>query len=187
MDYLELYPEIRVETPGVPDFQIEDALARAAHDYFWASRAWRSVTDNLVHNPDRPLYRVNLPSDTLLVEPTRVWIDGRALSTGLFWPGDDERVEVSDYIKGRDLKIEVAVAPTRDAEELPDRVGREARQALVFGTLARLLRVPKTRWTDVNRAMLYHNEFELLSERAATRAENNGQTNRTRTVRYGGL
>jgi hypothetical protein len=183
MQLSELEPEVALEVPGAPRFAVIDALVAAAREFFVDSRAWR-VPFGPVEMASQ--IRPSLPGDTFLVEAVRVEVDGERLNSGLYGTGEDDTVVLVDGVRGQWVRGTVAVAPTRDAFEIPERLGQEVRDGLVRGALARLMRIPKAEWSDPQLAMLYQIQFEEAKDRAATRAENGFVKNRTRTVRYGG-
>ncbi len=183
MDLAELEPEVGAEVPGAPRFAVQNAIRAAAREFFVESRAWRHP---FCVNPFCPVIHPSLPHDTFLVEAVNVSVDGRELPSGSFGMDNGNGITFAEGVRGREATGVLAVAPTADADELPDRLGNEFRDALVFGALARLMRVPGSEWTDPQRSGYYSMEFEEAKIRAATRAEDGFTRKRTRNVRYGG-
>lgn len=170
-----------------PVFNIHESVMEAAYEFFSRSRAWRHGFGPLAFDKDVTVYTVSVPADTTVVEPTRVELDAKRLISGSFWSSGVDGLEVREGLHGHELTGEVAVAPLRHASELPDRLGLEFGDAIVYGAIARLLRVPQVEWSDYQRAGDYYAMFLQAVEAGATRAENGFKTNRTRVVRYGGL
>lgn len=187
MELRELYPKVAVEAPGVAVFNVRESVVESAYEFFKRSRAWREKFGPIPFDQQVTRYRVQLPMDTILVEPTDVWLDGRQLMSQTFWNMGLNEIEVREGLHGHELHGEVAVAPTKDLDELPDRLGFEFGDAIVYGAIARLLRIPQAEWSDYRRAADYYALFNDMIDQAATRAENGFKVNRTRVVRYGGL
>jgi hypothetical protein len=187
MELGELYPRVAIEVPGIALFNIKDAVSEAAYEFCRGSRAWRGEFGPIEYQRDVGEYTLTLPRDAMLVEPTRVELDGKRLPSGSFWSLGTDQLGVVTGLSGHELSGEVAVAPSRLADEMPERLMYEFGDALVYGALSRLLRVPQAEWSDLQRALGYEERFELMKERAATRVENGFKHNRTRVVRYGGL
>lgn len=183
MELAELETEVGVEVPGAARFAVIAAISAAAREFFLETRAWRVALGPL---PWAPSVTPTLPGDTFLVEAVRVEIDGSSLRAGAFAMDNANGLTFADGVRGTEVTGEIAVAPTRDADELPERLGQEFRDAIVYGSLARLMRVPGAEWSNPPQAMYYQAVFEEAKDRAATRAEDGFTKKRTRVVRYGG-
>jgi len=187
MEIGELYPRVAIEAPGVAIFNINEAVAYAAGEFFRETRAWRESFGPLVYDKDQIEYTVTLPTDTILVEPTRVELDGNGLKSEYFWAVGTDSIGVDAGPSGKELEGEIAVSPTENRSELPTRLLVEFGEAIIHGALARLLRVPQAEWSNGALSDYYRALFEEEKIRAATRVENGFKANRTRVVRYGGL
>ena len=183
MDLIELEAEVAIEVPGAARFAVLTAIGAAAREFFLETRAWRVAFGPL---PVAATLKPKLPADTFLVEAVKVEVDGRVLPSGSFATDNGNGLRLVDAVRGTEVSGEIAVAPSGVAEEIPERLGQEFRDALVMGALARLMRVPGAEWSNPQQAMFYQVEFQEAKDRAATRAEDGFTKKRTRTVRYGG-
>lgn len=187
MELRDLHPQVALEVPGVAVFQLQHAVIQAAREFFFATRAWREPMESIAMVPGQSRYAIPLPPDTVLVEPTRVELDGGRLPSQGWWTTAAGELELSPGYRGHQLTGELALAPGDEADEIPDRIGNEFRDAITYGALSRLLRVPQAEWSDLRLAGVYAGLFNEAKDAAAVRAENGYKSNRTRRVRYGGL
>lgn len=187
MDLSELHPHVAIEVPGAARFQIADAVSRAAREFFIATRSWRLPMDPVAIGPGTRVYEIRTPADTVLVEPVYLQVDGTRLRSDQWRVIGANAIELPAVIYGHELSGEIAIAPTLEAEEIPDRHGYEFTDAIVSGALAKLFRIPSAEWSDMNLAAAHTEMFDRAKDSAAVRAENGFKANRTRRVRYGGL
>ncbi len=80
----------------------------------------------------------------------------------------------------------VALKPSRSSNNIDTRISNQYRDALIYGTLYRLLRMPSREWTDVNAAREYLAQFNLEITQAELRARG-GDLGVKRTVKYKGI
>jgi hypothetical protein len=182
----ELHPRVAIEVPGAPAFAVVGATNEAAADFLRRSRAWRVAFGPMPFLHWQSVYKIALPLDTILAEPTEVRIDGSLLRSENFWGASTDEIEVAEGLYGNQLSGQVAVTLTTSATEVPDQVGYEFADAIASGALSRLLRIPGVEWSNPQLAMTYVAGYEEAIDRAATRVANGFKQSRTRTVRYGG-
>ena len=100
-------------------------------------------------------------------------------SSSLFWivpvPSGSKEVIAS-----------VALKPTRTSNNIDTTVSNQYRDALIYGTLYRLLRMPNREWTDIGAAQEYLYQFNLEIKQAELRARG-GDLGVKRTVKYKGI
>jgi len=100
-------------------------------------------------------------------------------SSSLFWivpvPSGSKQIIAS-----------VALKPTRTSNNIDSTVSNQYRDALVYGTLYRLLRMPNREWTDVGAAREYLAQFNNEITQAELRARG-GDLGVKRTVKYKGI
>lgn len=183
----ELHARVAIEVPGAPQFAVEGVVNEAASDFCRRARAWRIPFGPVPFYHWQSTYKVTLPPDTILVEPTEVRIDDRLQRTEYYWTAGIDQIELAEnQFAGNVLTGEVAVTLTPSGIEVPDQVGYEFSDVIVTGALGRLMRIPNAEWSNPQQMMLYMASFEEGIDRATTRVANGFKQNRTRRVRYGG-
>jgi hypothetical protein len=193
MNLDELNGDVMLEAPGAATFQVTQALHLAATDFFQRSRAWRVEIDPKVPLiPEVLEYEIEPPFGTLVVEPTWLEVDGGRLRSEQWTAPEDSMiggviVRLAARVHGRELGGELAVTLNRTNRVLPPKLGREFKEAIIHGALARLTRIPQLQAYNPDAASGHRMAFEELIDRAATRSEQGFKHNRTRVVRYGGL
>lgn len=80
----------------------------------------------------------------------------------------------------------VALKPTRTSNNIDTTISNQYRDAIIYGTLYRLLRMPNREWSDVGAAQEYLYQFNLEINQAELRARG-GDLGVKRTVKYKGL
>ncbi len=82
--------------------------------------------------------------------------------------------------------VSVALKPSRTSNNIDTTVSNQYRDALIYGTLYRLLRMPNREWTDIGAAQEYLYQFNLEITQAELRARG-GDLGVKRTVKYKGI
>lgn len=100
-------------------------------------------------------------------------------STSLFWI-----VPVSSGSK--EVIVSVALKPTRTSTNIDSTVSNQYRDAIIYGALYRLLRMPSREWTDIGAAREYLAQFNNEIVQAELRARG-GDLGVKRTVKYKGV
>jgi len=80
----------------------------------------------------------------------------------------------------------VALKPSRTSNNIDTTISNQYRDAIIYGTLYRLLRMPGREWSDVNAAREYLAQFNLEIQQAELRARG-GDLGVKRTVKYKGI
>ena len=80
----------------------------------------------------------------------------------------------------------VALKPSRTSNNIDTTISNQYRDALIYGTLYRLLRMPGREWSDANAAREYLAQFNLEITQAELRARG-GDLGVKRTVKYKGI
>ena len=191
MNLDELHGETALQVPAAPRMYVDQALQLSAKEFFRESKAWRVMTDPLVFGDDDE-YEISAPFNTEIVEPIKILVDGIPMRSDQ-WTAVEEGefggivVHFFDRPYKMQFMAELAVTLATGSREIPNRLGREFRDGIIHGALARMLRVPNTDWTDLNLSGFHQGMFLEAIDRAATRVENGMKLRRTRVVRYGGL
>lgn len=80
----------------------------------------------------------------------------------------------------------VALKPSRTSNNIDTTVSNQYRDAIIYGALYRLLRMPSREWSDVGAAQEYLYQFNLEINQAELRARG-GDLGVKRTVKYKGI
>lgn len=181
--WADLLPLITPDIPSCPEATIKNHLAYVTADFCARTQIWRETldTDYTIANIEE--YDLdgsavieavqwvvcnNIPltaTDIRLVphedlsdtgQPTHYWIIND--TTLRLFPIPDARYE---------LKVGVALKPSRTALGVEDWIYETWAETLVSGTIARLARVPGKDWTDPALAEMHR----IMYERAITNAE----------------
>jgi hypothetical protein len=80
----------------------------------------------------------------------------------------------------------VALKPSRTSNNIDTNISNQYRDAIIYGTLYRLLRMPSREWTDIGAAQEYLYQFNLEITQAELRARG-GDLGVKRTVKYKGI
>ena len=80
----------------------------------------------------------------------------------------------------------VALKPSRTSNNIDTTISNQYRDAIIYGTLYRLLRMPSREWTDIGAAREYLAQFNLEIQQAELRARG-GDLGVKRTVKYKGI
>tara|TARA_B100000214_G_scaffold209436_1_gene152019 strand:- start:11618 stop:12292 length:675 start_codon:yes stop_codon:yes gene_type:complete len=100
-------------------------------------------------------------------------------SSSLFWI-----VPVPSGAK--EVIVSVALKPTRTSNNIDSTVSNQYRDAIIYGALYRLLRMPNREWTDIGAAREYLAQFNNEIVQAELRARG-GDLGVKRTVKYKGI
>tara|TARA_R100000231_G_scaffold30251_1_gene26683 strand:- start:593 stop:1267 length:675 start_codon:yes stop_codon:yes gene_type:complete len=100
-------------------------------------------------------------------------------SSSLFWI-----VPVPSGTK--EVIASVALKPTRTSNNIDSTISNQYRDAIVYGALYRLLRMPNREWTDIGAAREYLAQFNSEITQAELRARG-GDLGVKRTVKYKGI
>lgn len=80
----------------------------------------------------------------------------------------------------------VALKPSRTSNNIDTTISNQYRDAILYGTLYRLLRMPNREWTDIGAAQEYSFQFMQELKQAELRARG-GDLGVKRTVKYKGI
>jgi len=80
----------------------------------------------------------------------------------------------------------VALKPSRTSNNIDTVISNQYRDAIIYGTLYRLLRMPNREWTDIGAAQEYSFQFNQELKQAELRARG-GDLGVKRTVKYKGI
>lgn len=86
----------------------------------------------------------------------------------------------------KEVITSVALKPSRTSNNIDTTISNQYRDAIIYGTLYRLLRMPNREWTDIGAAQEYLYQFNLEIKQAELRARG-GDLGVKRTVKYKGI
>ena len=86
----------------------------------------------------------------------------------------------------KEIIASVALKPTRTSNNIDTTVSNQYRDAIIYGTLYRLLRMPNREWTDIGASQEYSFQFNIETKQAELRARG-GDLGVKRTVKYKGV
>lgn len=205
----ELRPEIQAYIPFAPNPTLDRALRRAAIQFCERSLAARETLDPLTLVGTIEAYELDLPPQTKLVEIIEARYDKstlaisseRELSIDMpewktahntpkriyrkqgnfvgFAPAPAKTEAVA-------VDLTVAVAPTRNATQIPEILAETYLDALVAGALSLLYAMPGLEWSNPREAQSASLMF-FAGIRVAQGEANRNSTRRRKTVRYGGI
>jgi len=86
----------------------------------------------------------------------------------------------------KEVIASVALKPSRTSNNIDTVISNQYRDAIIYGTLYRLLRMPNREWTDIGAAQEYSFQFNQELKQAELRARG-GDLGVKRTVKYKGI
>lgn len=165
--------------PGAPDITVTNAARAACIEWFQRTLTWRDTIGPGVAVAAETVYTLALPPNSALAKLTGYWIneiEGRTInvdrgmrvtkaqltSSNVAWVTSGRRV-VNIYpapIGGEVLAFQVALKPTQAATTLLADLWEHYAEQLEYGALARIFRMPKQPWTDLQLSAYYEGLFK---------------------------
>ena len=205
--YTSLVKEVLPYVPFCPDSLVEQNLRSATIEFCERSKAY--ILDMDAFNTISGVYEYDfdIPTGTEVHQVLNMTYDGRDMD-----PISPRSLEVN-YPDWRDrtgrphvylqktpttfwvvpvpsgsfpLIASVALKPSRTSNNIDTTISNQYRDAIIYGTLYRILRMPSREWTDVNAAREYLAQFNLEITQAELRARG-GDLGVKRTVKYKGI
>jgi hypothetical protein len=207
--YSTLVPRIQGEIPDCPDFFIESRIQEVAMDFFKETKAWCVDLDEAATIKDNSTYDLETPSKTAVSEILSL----RFLTSNLIprtagqMAADDPQWRtqggspayytqlssdtftvspIPTETTAKALNVRVAIYPTMAATRIDSVVFNDNYNALVNGTLARILLMVGKIWSDPNMGAVY-NQAYVQEVDAAKMLMCNSRVRPTRRVKYGGI
>jgi len=175
---------LQQQLPGCPDALVDSQLQLVLRDFYSFTTAWRDVIGPYSINANQDTVNLNPVDQNRQVQfALKAWIyplfGGNARqfltpavrkvigndkdlpstwfmqdpSTLVFYP-------VPDKTYGRALFVYASLIPTALAAQLPVITFTHHLDAILFGTLARLYRMPQKPWTDKALSMSYEKDYK---------------------------
>ena len=208
VSYTELLPEIMPEVNGCPSLVVRRALRNAVIEFCRESEAWIYRPTALTTISGLPEIDLDLPERTICVkvlsleykgnklEPTsETLLDDRVLdwraATGkpqMYFKLPDPHVRLvptPEATTVMSVKASLALAPSRNSTGIDELFLEEHFDALIAGTLNRLMSMREQPWSNPNLAAAHGMQFQeaILKAKRAARGENYAKR---RVTRYGG-
>ena len=205
--YSSLVKEVLPYVPFCPDSLVESNLRSTTIEFCERSKAY--VLDMDAFNTISGVYEYDfdIPTGTEVHQVLHMTYDGRDMdpisprSLEVNYPDWRDRTGTPHvYLQKTESTFclvpvpsgsfpviaSVALKPSRSSNNIDTRISNQYRDALIYGTLYRLLRMPSREWTDVNAAREYLAQFNNEITQAELRARG-GDLGVKRTVKYKGI
>ena len=205
--YSSLVKEVLPYVPLCPDSLVEQNLRSATIEFCERSKAY--ILDMHPFNTISGVYEYDfeIPSGTEVHQVLYMTYDGRDMdpisprSLELNYPDWRDRTGnphvylqktpttfwVVPVPSGSDQIIaSVALKPTRSSNNVDTTISNTYRDAIIYGSLYRLLRMPHREWSDIGAAQEYSFQFSQEIQQAELRARG-GDLGVKRTVKYKGI
>ena len=207
-----LHPLIRPYVQGCSIPMIDQHIARVTRDFCTFTRAWKIDCQGFPLSAGVQFYQLSIPESSELVQVehmnfgqntlsprTRIqiqhdfpeWCTETASVPCFYITHSQCEVELwpipSPEIKTEKLQAEVSLRPALTATAIPDHnLLEEFGEAIVDGTLANLLQIPKREWSDFGLSQAYRASYTDKRNDAKVRSRDM-RSQAPRTVKYGGL
>lgn len=187
----DLVHYVRLETPGVMDVIINQAIAATAMDFCERTRVWTEIQDPVALVDNVNQYDMDGPADARVLTIANVWAANRELKATtmaalVYVLPNWQTAKASQpqyYSVARDLKVitvypipleaqstlltfRAQYAPRRTATTLPDFLGDNYHDALVAGAKARLMVQVHVPWSSPATGMFYQQVYEQAVAKA---------------------
>ena len=205
--YSSLVKEVLPYVPFCPDSLVESNLRSATIEFCERSKAY--ILDMDAFNTISGVYEYDfdIPTGTEVHQVLQMTYDGRDMdpisprSLELNYPDWRDRTgRPHVYLQKTPSTFwlvpvpqgsfpviaSVALKPSRSSNNIDTTISNQYRDAIIYGTLYRLLRMPGREWSDVNAAREYLAQFNLEITQAELRARG-GDLGVKRTVKYKGI
>jgi len=192
--FSSLLPDILPSVAGCPSALALTALRRAADEFCTRTLVWRAELPAMDLVREFPFHRLETSPGSRLVMVLEAFIQGRRLAPAseeqldeehpgwaLLAPGTPVRftlprphelrlVPAPGFFLTGGLLVRVALAPAAGAVETEDFLLLDHGQALVHGTLTRLMAMPGRAWSDQTLAAYHGRQFRaaVADARAGT-------------------
>ena len=205
--YSSLVKEVLPYVPLCPDSLVEQNIRSAAIEFCERSKAYILDMDPFNTTAGVYEYDFDVPTGTEVHQVLYMTEDGNDMdpisprSLELNYPDWRDRTgNPHVYLQktsttfwvvpvpsgSKQIIASVALKPTRTSNNLDTNITNQYRDAIIYGALYRLLRIPNREWTDVGAAREYLAQFNTEITQAELRARG-GDLGVKRTVKYKGI
>ena len=211
ISYETLLPEVLPMVPGCPDTLIESNIRSAAIEFCERTGAYQAELDPVTTVANVYEYDLEAPNGTAVHKIMWATFDGKdiePISTNLLeqrlpkWRDSDHFGTPEYYVQQSTALvwlvptpnvtmvsstiIRAQLKPTHTSTACDESIMNEYRDAIVNGTLFRLLRMPSRDWSDLSGAQIYGSLFADAITKAERRARH-ADEGVARRVNYGGV
>ena len=183
--WAEFHPLVLLHVLGCPNPVMDGALRHAAREFCEGSKAWQET--ETFTGTGEATFEFDLPSQSELVQVMRATVRGKDVDIygAHHLPADwQERpprnpglyhVDVDQYAllpaPGVDegIAITFAIRPSLFGRGIGDHVFATHAETIAAGAAARLLKMPRQPWTDIEQAAIFRTEFTTGIGHAANR------------------
>ena len=205
--YSSLVKEVLPYVPLCPDSLVEQNLRSATIEFCERSKAYILDIDPFNTISGVYEYDFDIPTGTEVHQILLMTHDGRDMdpisprSLELNYPDWRNRTgNPHVYLQktsttfwivpvpsgSKQVITSVALKPSRTSNNIDTTISNTYRDAIIYGTLYRLLRMPNREWTDIGAAQEYLFQFNVEIQQAELRARG-GDLGVKRTVKYKGI
>ncbi len=205
--YSSLVKEVLPYVPLCPDSLVEQNLRSATIEFCERSKAYILDIDPFNTISGVYEYDFDIPTGTEVHQVLLMTHDGRDMdpisprSLELNYPDWRNRTgNPHVYLQktsttfwivpvpsgSKQVITSVALKPSRTSNNIDTTISNTYRDAIIYGTLYRLLRMPNREWTDIGAAQEYLFQFNVEIQQAELRARG-GDLGVKRTVKYKGI
>ena len=206
-----LIPRVTVHVYNAPKNFIRQAMLETTREFCREARYWRedlTAVDTVV---DQHTYALTIPADSEVVDFADVYyMDKRSLTakTGLQLNGVNEQwrtqngepyyymrvdnlsirlVYIPQSVETGAIQVRAILQPAFTATTIDDKILDDYDEAIIYGTLYRILRTPGRVWTDLKVAAFYGGLFQEALDNASAKGVDERTKAVARKVSYGGL
>lgn len=205
--YSSLVKEVLPYVPLCPDSLVEQNIRAAAIEFCERSKAYILDMDPFSTIAGVYEYDFDIPTGTEVHQVLYMTHDGKDMdptsprSLELNYPDWRDRTgNPHVYLQKtpstfwivpvpngpKQIITSVALKPSRTSNNIDTTVSNQYRDAIIYGALYRLLRMPSREWSDVGAAQEYLYQFNLEITQAELKARG-GDLGVKRTVKYKGI
>lgn len=179
--WASFHKDILPDAPGAPAQVVNHALLRTCQQFFHDTRAWSPWLDPTTTIADIAEYDIEYPLGSVVVRLERATLDGVPVQISAYreidhdptdataTPGDgsittaDRRlllIRLSTVAAGRVLRVRATLKPSDSATSIPDELAEQFRDAIVAGTLSRLLRTVNRSYSNPDLGAVKEAEYQ---------------------------
>lgn len=190
----EFTQHIIIYVPGCSDMLAEQFVLNTIRDFCERTDIWKYTLDAISSVAEQRDYELSVPSETELVtiinatyddnpldpviETQMDWQDsywrsadsGTPTSYAVLTPGYISLYPTPEDTESDILSVRVSLKPTVTATTVEGFLYTDWLDAIISGTLARLMAIPKKNWTDVQLSQFYLRKYESYLSRGIVRS-----------------
>jgi hypothetical protein len=191
--YEDLISDIRADAHQAPDFVILKNIQAVGTEFFTRTGAWEQRLDDVRLRDGMASYQLSGEPGTMVIRIQEVWMQNTKLEhqaprdvmtlrpvEGLpkrfYHQGGDLNVwpVPGENDKGESLRVLALLAPLTSTTQIPDHLFNQWRDALIYGTKARMLESPTQPWSNPKASAHFRDLYDRELRRAKTQAITTG-------------